>query len=87
MNIVGNKIWGNSDPEELIGTRTPEVLRGLAGRSDAEKLQDFYQGAVNAGKGGAAGRGVLNSGSPVNTARNRVQLLQEIIDAWRWRGD
>ncbi|MEW1724886.1 polymorphic toxin-type HINT domain-containing protein, partial [Streptomyces sp. NPDC093109] len=83
MNIVGNKIWGNSDPGELIGTRTPESLRGLASRGDAEKLQDFYQGAVNAGKGGAAGRGAQNSRSPVNTARNRVQLLQEIIDAWR----
>ncbi|MFI6289028.1 hypothetical protein ACIBCM_30505 [Streptomyces sp. NPDC051018] len=82
MNVVGNKIWGNSDPEELIGTRTPEVLRGLASRGDAEKLQDFYQGAVNAGKGGAAGRGAQNSRSPVNTARNRVQLLQEIIEAW-----
>lgn len=82
MNVVGNKIWGNSDPGELIGTRTPAALRGLASRGDAEKLQDFYQGAVNAGKGGAAGRGAQNSRSPVNTARNRVQLLQEIIDAW-----
>ncbi|MFF4248915.1 polymorphic toxin-type HINT domain-containing protein [Streptomyces sp. NPDC001822] len=82
MNVVGNKIWGNSDPGELIGTRTPGVLRGLASRGDAEKLQDFYQGAVNAGKGGAAGRGAQNSRAPVNTARNRVQLLQEIINAW-----
>ncbi|WP_239476097.1 RHS repeat-associated core domain-containing protein [Streptomyces sp. CS090A] len=82
MNVVGNKIWGNSDPGELIGTRTPDALRKLASRGDAEKLQDFYQGAVNAGKGGAAGRGAQNSRSPVNTARNRVKLLQEIIDAW-----
>ncbi len=82
MNVVGNRIWGNSDPGDLIGTRSPEALRALASRSDAEKLQDFYQGAVNAGKGGAARRGAQNSRSPVDTARNRVKLLQEIIEAW-----
>jgi len=66
---VGNPIWANSDPESLIGTRSPEELRELASLSDAQKLQDFYQGAANAGRGGS-------------TAPNRVLLLQEIIDAW-----
>nr|BEK64673.1 hypothetical protein KPHV_19000 [Kitasatospora purpeofusca] len=79
---VGNKIWGNSDPEHLIGTRSPETLRRIASKADAEKLQDFYTGAANAGKGGASGRGSQNSRNPVDTARNRVTLLQEIIDAW-----
>ncbi|MGC0422487.1 polymorphic toxin-type HINT domain-containing protein [Embleya sp. AB8] len=79
---VGNKIWGNSDPEALIGTRSDVELRGLASVGDARKLQDFYAGAVNAGRGGAAGRGPQNSRSPVNSAANRVTLLQEIIDAW-----
>ncbi|MER7847770.1 polymorphic toxin-type HINT domain-containing protein [Kitasatospora sp. NPDC096077] len=57
LPVVGNKIWGNTDPERLIGTRSPEDLRALASKRDAEKLQDFYAGAANAGKGGAAGRG------------------------------
>ncbi|MEV7600329.1 hypothetical protein AB0O91_23425 [Kitasatospora sp. NPDC089797] len=57
LPVVGNKIWGNSDPERLIGTRSPEDLHALASKRDAEKLQDFHAGAANAGKGGAAGRG------------------------------
>ncbi|WP_157241391.1 hypothetical protein [Catenuloplanes japonicus] len=70
MNKVRNPIWGNDNPVAVIGTRTPEQLRGLASLGDARKLQDFYQGVVNAGVGG-------------KTAPNRVTLLQEIIDAWR----
>ena len=66
---VGGRIWGSGNPEHMIGTRTPQQLRDLASRGDAEKLQDFYRSAQLDGKGGA-------------TARNRVTLLQEIIDAW-----
>jgi hypothetical protein len=53
----------------LIGTRTPEELRSLSSQGDAEKLQDFYRSAEQAGKGG-------------KTAPARVQLTQEIINAW-----
>lgn len=67
---VGGRVWGSGDPSHLIGTRSPAELRGLASRGDAEKLQDFYQSAALAGKGG-------------KTAPARVVLTQEIIDAWR----
>jgi hypothetical protein len=53
----------------MIGTRTPEELRGIASLSDAQKLQDFYYSAWLAGRGGT-------------TAPARVILTQEIIDAW-----
>jgi hypothetical protein len=66
---VGGRIWGSGNPEHLIATRTPQQLRELASRSDAERLQDFYRSAQLDGKGGA-------------TAGHRVTLLQEIIDAW-----
>ena len=69
LQQVGAKIWGNGDPTALIGTRTPEELRGIASLSDAEKLQDFYRSAELAGRGGT-------------TAPARVVLTQEIIDAW-----
>ncbi|MFD9339074.1 polymorphic toxin-type HINT domain-containing protein [Streptomyces sp. NPDC060028] len=67
---VGGRVWGSGDPSRLVGTRSPTELRGLASRGDAEKLQDFYQSAALAGKGG-------------KTAPARVKLTQEIIDAWR----
>ncbi|MGQ4718791.1 polymorphic toxin-type HINT domain-containing protein [Streptomyces anulatus] len=69
LQQVGGRVWGRGDPTHLIGTRSPAELRGLASRSDAEKLQDFYQSAALAGKGG-------------KTAPARVTLTQEIIDAW-----
>ncbi|MGW2354958.1 polymorphic toxin-type HINT domain-containing protein [Actinacidiphila glaucinigra] len=70
LQEVGGRVWGSGDPSHLIGTRSPAELRGLASRGDAEKLQDFYQSAALAGKGG-------------KTAPARVVLTQEIIDAWR----
>lgn len=70
LQEVGGRVWGSGDPSHLAGTRSPADLRGLASRGDAEKLQDFYQSAALAGKGG-------------NTAPARVLLTQEIIDAWR----
>ncbi|GGT22504.1 hypothetical protein GCM10010286_55080 [Streptomyces toxytricini] len=70
MQDVGGRIWGNGDPSGRMGTRKPQELRELASRGDAEKLQDFYQNAVLAGRGG-------------KTAPVGVQLTQEIIDAWR----
>ncbi|SNX88767.1 RHS repeat-associated protein [Streptomyces sp. TLI_55] len=70
LQEVGGRIWGSGDPSHLIGTRSQAELRGLASRGDAEKLQDFYQSAALAGKGG-------------KTAPARVVLTQEIIDAWR----
>ncbi|PZT75901.1 MULTISPECIES: polymorphic toxin-type HINT domain-containing protein [unclassified Streptomyces] len=70
LQEVGGRVWGSGDPSHLIGTRSPTELRGLASRGDAEKLQDFYQSAALAGKGG-------------KTAPARVTLTQEIIDAWR----
>nr|WP_323183658.1 polymorphic toxin-type HINT domain-containing protein [Streptomyces prunicolor] len=69
LQEVGAPIWGNGDPSHLVGTRSAEELRGLASKSDAEKLQDFYRGAQLAGRGG-------------KTAPARVTLTQEIIDAW-----
>lgn len=66
---VSGRIWHNGDPSDLIGTRGAEELRGLASKADAEKLQDFYQSAALAGRGGT-------------TAPARVTLTQEIIDAW-----
>ena len=69
LQEVGGRIWGSGDPTALIGTRSPEQLRGVASKSDAEKLQDAYKSAANAGKGG-------------RTAPARVRLAQEIIDAW-----
>ncbi|MFE4175920.1 polymorphic toxin-type HINT domain-containing protein [Streptomyces sp. NPDC056909] len=70
LQEVGGRVWGSGDPSHLVGTRSPTELRGLASRGDAEKLQDFYQSAALAGKGG-------------KTAPARVKLTQEIIDAWR----
>ncbi|MFJ1899528.1 polymorphic toxin-type HINT domain-containing protein [Streptomyces sp. NPDC088115] len=70
LQEVGGRVWGSGDPSHLVGTRSPADLRGLASRGDAEKLQDFYQSAALAGKGG-------------KTAPARVVLTQEIIDAWR----
>ncbi|MFI6899108.1 polymorphic toxin-type HINT domain-containing protein [Streptomyces sp. NPDC050256] len=70
LQEVGGRVWGSGDPSHLVGTRSPTELRGLASRGDAEKLQDFYQSAALAGKGG-------------KTAPARVRLTQEIIDAWR----
>ncbi|MFI1675672.1 polymorphic toxin-type HINT domain-containing protein [Streptomyces sp. NPDC020607] len=70
LQEVGGRVWGSGDPSHLVGTRSPGDLRGLASRADAEKLQDFYQSAALAGKGG-------------KTAPARVVLTQEIIDAWR----
>ncbi|MEI7032557.1 polymorphic toxin-type HINT domain-containing protein [Streptomyces pratensis] len=70
LQEVGGRVWGSGDPSHLVGTRAPADLRGLASRGDAEKLQDFYQSAALAGKGG-------------KTAPARVVLTQEIIDAWR----
>lgn len=69
LQEVGGPIWGHGNPAGLLGTRSPEVLRGLASRSDAVKLRDLYQAAADAGRGGA-------------TAPIRVRLAQEIIDAW-----
>ncbi|WP_344111576.1 hypothetical protein, partial [Nocardioides humi] len=69
LQEVGGPIWAHGNPESLLGTRSPEVLRGLASRSDAIKLRDFYQAAADAGRGGS-------------TAPIRVRLAQEIIDAW-----
>ncbi|MEW2193877.1 polymorphic toxin-type HINT domain-containing protein [Streptomyces microflavus] len=70
LQEVGGRVWGSGNPSHLVGTRSPADLRGLASRGDAEKLQDFYQSAALAGKGG-------------KTAPARVVLTQEIIDAWR----
>ncbi|MFJ8583011.1 hypothetical protein [Micromonospora sp. NPDC093277] len=70
LQEVGGRIWGSGNPSHLIGTRSPAELRALASRGDAEKLQDFYQSAALAGKGG-------------KTAPARVRLTQEIIDAWK----
>lgn len=58
-----------SSVRPVVGTRTPDELRRLASKGDAEKLQDFYKSAALAGKGGP-------------TAPARVVLTQEIIDAW-----
>lgn len=69
LQEVGGPIWGHGKPAALIGTRSPDVLRGLASRADAVKLRDFYQAAAEAGRGG-------------ETAGLRVRLAQEIIDAW-----
>lgn len=67
---VGNRIWGHGtpDPSRLDGLSNTQ-LRGIASRADAVQLQQWYEGAVAAGDGGA-------------TAPIRVQLAQKIIDAW-----
>lgn len=70
LQDVGGPIWRHGDPSALLGTRSPSELRALASQSDAVKLRDFYQAAADAGRGGT-------------TAPIRVQLAQEIIDAWR----
>ncbi|MGO1056128.1 WXG100-like domain-containing protein [Crossiella sp. CA198] len=68
---IGRRIWGNGPDvaDALLGTRTKDELRALASRSDAAKLRDFYQAAVDTDRGGT-------------TAPTRVRLAQEIIDAW-----
>ncbi|WP_435157325.1 polymorphic toxin-type HINT domain-containing protein [Amycolatopsis sacchari] len=68
---IGAKIWGHGTKmaQELVGTRTPEQLRALCSKRDAERLMDFYENA--------------HINIPSNpTAPIRVQLAKEIIDAW-----
>ncbi|CAM3733858.1 hypothetical protein KIPE111705_22230 [Kibdelosporangium persicum] len=68
---VGEKIWAHGPKlaAELIGKRSPEELRRIASKRDAERLQDFYSW--------------VEKNMPRNpTAPSRVKLCQEIIDAW-----
>ena len=67
LQQVGARVWGRGDPSHLIGTCSAAELRSLASKSDAEKLQDFYQSAALAGRGG-------------KTAPARVTLTQEILE-------
>ncbi|MBB4908876.1 DNRLRE domain-containing protein [Actinophytocola algeriensis] len=66
----GNQIWGTGaqGAKALIGTRSAAELARIPGLNvqSATTLRNFYQGAANAGKGGA-------------TAPVRVQLLDDII--------
>jgi large repetitive protein len=71
IRAVGGPIWGNSALGAIsrIGTRSAEELVGLASLSDAIALRGFFAGAAEEGYGGLA-------------APFRVQLLDEIIEAW-----
>jgi hypothetical protein len=66
----GNQIWGTGadGAKSLIGTRGATELSRIPGLNvqSATTLRNFYQGAAEAGKGGA-------------TAPVRVQLLDDII--------
>lgn len=67
---VGSQIWGNGLPSATrLSGMTDEELRGLASLDDAKTLNAMYRGA--------------QASVPNNaTAPIRVQLSQQVIDAW-----
>ena len=70
LGTWGSQIWGRGaeGAKSLIGTRGADELAQIPRLNvqSATILRNFYQGAVDAGKGGA-------------TAPIRVQLLDDII--------
>ncbi|HSY16032.1 MAG TPA: hypothetical protein VK816_08610 [Jatrophihabitantaceae bacterium] len=67
---VGSQIWGNGLPSATrLSGMTDAELRGLASLDDAKMLNAMYRGA--------------QASVPNNaTAPIRVQLSQQVIDAW-----
>lgn len=70
LGTWGSQIWGHGaeGAKSLIGTRSADELAQIPGLNvqSATVLRNFYQGAIDAGKGGT-------------TAPIRVQLLDDII--------